>query len=102
MFATLQRYIVFAWKFIFDHKVSPLKNIPDVAIRHYVLQILGAMWAISFTIAVGSYTYLAANLVGHVVLIAAFAITVATLTTAATRPQVFARASGRRKDGEHE
>jgi hypothetical protein len=102
MLASTRNYVIHAWKFIFDHEVSPLRNIPDVAIRHYVLQALGAMWAISFSLAIGSYTFLAWSLIGHTVLIAATAITVATLTTAAKKPQVFIRASGRRHDGEHD
>lgn len=95
-------YIVYGWNFLFDHNVSPLRNIPDVGTRHYALQVLGLMWAISFSIAIGSYTFLAASVLGHSVLIAALAITVATLTVAAKRPQVFMRGSGRRSDGEHE
>lgn len=94
--------LVFAWNFIFDHEVSPLRNIPDVAMRHYALQVLGAIWAVAAAVAVGSYTFLAASLLGHTVLIAAAAITVATLTTAAKKPGVFTRFSGRRHDGEHE
>lgn len=102
MFAAARNRVAFAWNFIFNHEVSPLRNIPDVAIRHYVLQVLGAMWAVAASIAIGSYTFLAASLLGHAVLIAAAAITVATLTTAARKPNVFIRASGRRYDGEHE
>lgn len=102
MITRTRNFVVYAWNFIFNHEVSPLRNIPDIAIRHYVLQALGLMWATSFSLAIGSYTFLAASLLGHSVLIAAAAITVATLTTAATRPQVFIRASGRRHDGEHE
>jgi hypothetical protein len=95
-------YVVYAWDYIFDHEVSPLRNIPDVAVRHYVLQLLGFMWAVSFAIAIGSYTFLAASLIGHTVLIAAAAVTVATLTTAAKKPKVFNLGAGRRHDGEHE
>lgn len=102
MLADARNFIVFMWNFIFNHEVSPLRNIPDVAIRHYVLQALGFMWATFFAAAIGSYTFLAASLIGHAILIGAVAITVATLTTAAKRPQVFMRRSGRRKDGEHE
>jgi hypothetical protein len=94
--------IVHAWNFIFDHEVSPLRNIPDIAMRHYVLQALGLMWAVCFSLAIGSYTFLAASIVGHALLIGAAAITVAVLSTAAARPQVFVRLSGRRHDGEHE
>jgi hypothetical protein len=98
----IRDYIVYAWNFIFNHEVSPLRKIPDVATRHYVLQALGFMWAASFSLALGSYTFLAASLVGHTVLIAAAAITVATLTTAAKKPEVFTRVAGRRHDGEHD
>jgi len=95
-------YIVYAWNFIFNHEVSPVRNIPDIAIRHYVLQALGLMWAVSFSLAIGSYTFLAWSMVGHTVLIAAVAITVTTLTAAAAKPQAFVRSLGRRNDGEHE
>jgi hypothetical protein len=102
MIRTLGTYVVYAWNFIFNHEVSPLRHIPDVAIRHYVLQTLGVMWAVSFSIAIGSYTFLAASVIGHAVLIGALAITVATLSTAAAKPQLFVRSLGRRNDGEHD
>ncbi len=98
----MRKLIASAWNFIFDHEVSPLRHIPDVAVRHMILQILGWMWAICFAIAIGSYTMLPASLLGHAVLIAAIAITTATYTTAATKPEVFTRGLGRRRDGEHE
>ena len=102
MITNFRNYVAYPWNFIFDHEVSPLRSIPDVAIRHYVLQALGFMWAVSFSIAIGSYTFLAASLIGHTVLIGAAAITVATLTAAANNPKLFIRGSGRRNDGEHE
>lgn len=98
----MRNLIVNVWNFIFNSEVSPLRNIPDVAVRHYVLQALGLMWAVSFAVAIGSYTLLAASIIGHTFLIAAAAITVATYTAAAKKPQVFMRGSGRRHDGEHE
>ena len=101
LLSSIGRYIVLAWNFLFNHEVSPVRNIPDVAVRHYVLQALGLMWAIALPLALGSYTLLAANVIGHVVLIAALALTVATLTTAKMKPTLFLRGPGRRKDGEH-
>ncbi len=97
----MKKTIAFMWGYVFDHEVSPLRHIPDFTTRHMVLQVLGWMWAISFAIAIGSYTILAVSLVGHAVLIGALAITVATYTTAANRPAVFLPRSGRRRDGEH-
>ena len=93
--------VVFAWNFIFDHETSPLRHIPHLNTRHMLLQLLGWMWALAFSIAIGSYTVLAASLAGHAVLIAAAAITVATYSVAAKRPDIFRTAPGRRADGEH-
>ena len=98
----MRKQIVFCWNFIFDSKVSPLRHISDVAVRHYVLQALAFMWAISFAVALGSYTVLAASIIGHAILIAVAGITVATYTAAAKKPALFARGFGRRSDGEHE
>lgn len=98
----VRKVIVSAWDYIFNADVSPLRHIPDVSMRHFVLQALGFMWAVASCVAFGSYTVLAAGIVGHVVLIGAAAITVATYTAATVRPEVFAGSSGRRRDGEHE
>ena len=102
MIPLIKTFVVRAWSFVFDHSISPLRHIPDVAIRHYVLQVLGLMWAVSFSVAIGSYTLLAYSILGHAVLIAAAAVTVATFTVAAKRPKLFMRGAGRRSDGEHE
>lgn len=102
MIAVIKTFIVNSWNFIFDHSVSPLRHIPDVAVRHYVLQVLGLMWAVSFSVAIGSYTFLAASILGHAVLISAAAVTVATFTVAAKRPKLFMHGAGRGADGEHD
>ena len=85
----MRKSIAFVRNFIFDHEVSTLRHIPDFNVRHMVLQMLGWMWAITFSVAIGSYTFLAVSLIGHAVLLGAVAITVATYTTAAKRPQTF-------------
>lgn len=98
----MQKMIAESWNYIFNHEVSPLRNIPNVATRHMVLQILGWMWAVTFALAIGSYTMLSASLIGHAFLIAAAAITTATYTAAAKKPALFTGGLGRRHDGEHE
>jgi hypothetical protein len=85
----MRNFVVFMWNFVFDHETSPLRHIPHFGVRHMVFQLLGWMWALSFSLALGSYTFLAVSMVGHVMLIGALAITVATYTAAATRPQIF-------------
>jgi hypothetical protein len=98
----MKKLVVNAWEFIFNADVSPLRHISDVSTRHYVLQVLGAMWVLAVSVAFGSYTFFAFNLIGHVVLIGAAAITIAAYTTASIKPSVFGTGLGRRADGEHE
>lgn len=98
----MKNLVIYGWKFIFNHEVSPLRHIPDISTRHYVLQALAFMWAVAFSLAVGSYTFFAFNLLGHIVLIGAATITIATYGTAAIRPSTFTSGAGRRTDGEHE
>jgi hypothetical protein len=102
MITRAKTLVVQAWSFVFDHNVSPLRNIPEIAVRHFVLQVLALMWAVSFSVAIGSYTFLKISILGHAVLIAAAALTVATYTAAAKRPKLFMRGAGRRIDGEHD
>ena len=105
MFTPVQKFVVYGWNFVFNHEVSPLRNIPDVAIRHYVLQALGLMWAVAFAVATGSYTFMTYSVVGHTVLIAAAAITVATWTVATAKPKLFLLRSAQREqnsaEGQH-
>lgn len=100
MVRSVRSSIIYLWNYVFNHEVSPLRHIPDVAIRHYVLQALGVMWAFSFSIATGSYVFLGASLIGHTVLIAALAITVATWTASTVRPRLFVRGSVHIRGGE--
>lgn len=85
----MKKFVVHAWNYIFDHEVSPLRHIPDFTVRHMVLQMLGWMWAIAFSAAIGSYTFMAFSLIGHAILLGAVAITVATYATATKRPDSF-------------
>jgi hypothetical protein len=96
----MQKLIAGAWNYIFNHEISPLRHIADVGTRHMILQILGWMWAVAFSVAVGSYAMLPASLIGHAALIAAAAITTATYTAATVKPGLFSAGSGRRHDGE--
>ena len=98
----MQRIVVFAWNYIFNSEVSPLRHITDLSMRHYVLQALGFMWAVASLLAIGSYTLLPASIIGHVVLISAAFITVATYTTASLKPSFFKHNNGRSRTGEHE
>ena len=92
---------VFCWRFVFDHRFSPLRHIPKVSARHLILQVLGWMWATAFCLSIGSYAVLGFSIVMHSALIAAAAVTVATYTTAQVNPTLLPRIIGRDRNGEH-
>jgi hypothetical protein len=100
----MKNVIYHSWNFIFDYNKSPLRHIPEGNIRHMVYQVLGWMWAISFSIATGTYAFMGVNLIAHAVLIGAAAMTVAVYTTATVKPELFVRKAGwgRSTTGEHE
>lgn len=100
----LELGVVYPWNFIFNHEVSPLRHIPDISTRHYILQALAFMWVVAFSVAVGNATFFYINFLAHVALVGAATITVATLTAATVKPELFARKPGlgRGPTGEHE
>lgn len=88
-------FVFHVWNYVFNHRISQVRNIPDIAVRYYILQLLGLGWAISFAVATASYTILPYSVFGHSVLIAAAAITVFTLTAASKKPATAMRVFGR-------
>lgn len=98
----MRDFVISCWRFIFDHEYSPLRQIPDLGIRHMVLQLLCWMWATVFGISISSYLVFGVTLVFHILFVGAAAITVATYSTAAVRPMAFVRSFGRQTNGEHE
>ena len=101
----MRKYIYDSWNYIFDHEKSPLKNIPDITVRHMVLQMLGYMWVVAFAIFIGSLNSIVWSLLGHIALIAAVTVTVATYKVAENDPESVVRmvgSLGRTQNGEHE
>ena len=96
MSKSVRRLVVNNWDFVFNHEVSPLRHIPDVASRHYVSQALGLMWAIAFAVAAGTYMLMAVGVIGHTVLIVAAAVTVTTWAVATAKPGLFVRGTIRK------
>ena len=94
-------FVVNGWNAVMDDKRNPLSNIPDLQVRHLVMQVLAWMWCIVFAFIVGSWTAFGVSVVGHVLLIAAIVITVGTFETAKRAPQYFG-GLGRGNGGEHE
>ena len=61
-----------------DHKKNPLRNIPNIQVRHMVLQLLAWMWCIVFSFYLGSIVVFGISAIAHLALIAAIVITVVT------------------------
>ena len=85
----MKELIYESWNNVMDHKHNPLRHIPDINTRHMVMQILAWMWCIAFSMYFGSMWVFGITAIAHVAILAAIAVTVATFTTAAAKPEVF-------------
>lgn len=97
----VRTFIVNGWNAVMDDSRNPLSNIPDLQVRHMIMQVLAWMWCIVFGFIVGSWAAFGVSVIGHVILLAAIAITVGTFETAKRSPQYFG-GLGRGAGGEHE
>jgi hypothetical protein len=86
----MKQYIVNSWNGIMDYRYNPLKHIPDLQVRHMVMQVLAFMWSSVFAIMiVDSIWAFGLSALGHVLFIGAVVITVATFKVAERRPYMF-------------
>lgn len=97
----MRKFVYDSWNSIMDHDINPLKHIPDMNTRHFVMQVLAWMWCIIFSMYLGSIVAFGISAVAHILLIAGVAITVGTFETAKRSPQYFG-GLGRGNGGEHE
>ena len=84
-----------------DDTRNPLSNIPDLQVRHLVMQVLAWMWCIIFASSIGSVVAFGVSAVAHGLIIAGIVLTVGTFETAKRSPQYFG-GLGRGNGGEHE
>ena len=84
---------------MFDQIESSIRHIPDVYFRHYVVQVSGLMWAVSFSETIGRDLLMTASILGKSSLIATAIFSMATFAVAVQRPKLFMRCLGRRSDG---
>ena len=87
----MKQFIYDSWNCVMDADINPLKHIPDINVRHMVLQVLAWMWCIVFSMYVGSIFVMGITMIAHVIFLAAIVITVATFETAKTKPNFFLR-----------
>jgi hypothetical protein len=100
----MREYINDTWNSVMDANVNPLKNIPNLQVRHLIMQILAWMWVSVCSMYVGSIAFWGINAIAHTLLLAAIVITVGTFETAKRKHAVFDRIdgyNGRQKNGEH-
>ena len=76
----MRKFIVECWDGVMSHDYNPLKHIPDLQVRHMILQILAWLWCIVFSLYIGSWVVLGLTFAAHFLLIAAIAVTIATFT----------------------
>ena len=86
---------------VMDADWNPLRKIPDLALRHLIMQVLAWMWCIIFSMYMGSIFVFGVSALVHAILIAGIFITVAVFETANRRPQYFG-GLGRGNGGEHD
>lgn len=78
----MRKFIFDSWNSVMNYKVNPLKNIPDLQVRHMVMQILAWMWCIAFSMYFGSMWIFGFTAIAHMFIISAIVVTVATFSTA--------------------
>ena len=74
----MRSFVVDCWNGVMDYRFNPLKHIPDMQVRHMMLQVLAWLWCIAFSLYFTSWTVFGFTFVAHFVLILAIVVTVAT------------------------
>ena len=74
----MRQFILDSWNGVMDAHWNPLRKIPDLQVRHLVLQLLAWMWCVAFSLYFGSWLLLGVTFVSHLIIILAIVVTVAT------------------------
>ena len=74
----IKDFVINSWDGIMNQWYNPLKYIPDLQVRHMVLQILAWLWCIAFSLYFASWGVFGITVVSHFILILAIVVTVAT------------------------
>ena len=90
----MRKFVYNSWEGIMNHNVNPLRHIPDLQVRHVVLQILAWMWCIIFSMYIGSWAVMGVSMVAHALLLAGIVLTVGTFEVARSNPAFFLRSDG--------
>ena len=74
----MRKLIYDSWNGIMNHKRNPLRHIPDLSVKHLILQLLAWMWCIVFSFYLGSIVVFGISAIAHKLLIVAIVITIGT------------------------
>ena len=86
----IREWVVDAWNVIMNYERNPLRHIPDLQVRHMVMQVLAFMWSGVFALLIAeSITVFAYSSIAHIVFITAIVITVGTFKVAEKSPSSF-------------
>ena len=97
----MKQFIYDSWNGVMDADINPLKHIPDINVRHMVLQVLAWMWCIVFSMYVGSIFVMGVTMIAHVIFLAAIVITVATFEAAKKNSNIFKLRLEHKTNGYH-
>ena len=63
----MKDFIIDNGNLVMDDTRNPLRNIPNTATRHMIMQVLAWMWCITFANLVGSYVVFGFIAIAHVI-----------------------------------
>ena len=104
---SISKIVYDCWNIVMNYERNPLSNIPDLHVRHMVMQVLAWMWCVAFSMWFGSMWIFGLTTMIHIILIVAIVLTVAAFETAKCNPNYFDHwyskpGLGRGNGGEHE
>ena len=104
---SISKIVYNCWNIVMNYERNPLSNIPDLHVRHMVMQVLAWMWCVAFSMWFGSMWIFGLTTMIHIILIVAIVLTVAAFETAKRNPNYFDHwyskpGLGRGNGGEHE
>ena len=79
----IREWIVDAWNGVMNYERNPLRHIPDLQVRHMVMQVLAFMWSGVFALLIAdSITVFAYSSIAHIAFITAIVVIAIVITTA--------------------
>lgn len=86
----MRQFIYDAWNGVMNYERNPLRHIPDLQVRHMVMQILAFMWSAVFALYIAnSITAFGISAIAHMAFIVAIVLTVGTFKVAEVSPNSF-------------